>query len=195
MRRALLSVVLALLPAAASAHLVESGFGDFYDGALHLIVTPGDLLIVIAIALLGGLQGAAIARAMLVALLAGWLVGALTSFALPAAFSLDRIAIVAFGVLGVLVLLDRRMPRTAIIALAIVVGVAEGLGAALSIRAQTVSWLWLAGALSSLAIIGTLLAAVVVAARAPWMKIAVRAVGSWLAAVSVLMLGWTLRSM
>ena len=105
MRRALLSVVLALLPAAASAHLVESGFGDFYDGALHLIVTPGDLLIVIAIALLGGLQGAAIARAMLVALLAGWLVGALTSFALPAAFSLDRIAIVAANLLIALPLL------------------------------------------------------------------------------------------
>jgi hypothetical protein len=38
------------------------------------------------------------------------------------------------------------------------------------------------------------LAALVVAARASWMKIAVRAIGSWLAAVSVLMLGWALRS-
>ncbi len=79
-----LTLLFALLPAAASAHLVESGFGDFYDGALHLIVTPGDLLIVIGIALLGGLQGSAIARAMLVSLLAGWVAGALISFALPA---------------------------------------------------------------------------------------------------------------
>ena len=190
----LTALLIALLPAAASAHLVESGFGEFYDGALHLIVTPGDLLIVIGIALLGGLQGSAIARAMLVSLLAGWLAGALISFALPATLSFDRVVVVAFGLLGVLVLLDRRMPRTAIIAFAITVGVAQGLGAALSIRGQTMSWLWLAGALSSLVIIATLLAALVVAARAPWMKIAVRAIGSWLAAVSLLMLGWALRS-
>ena len=49
-------------------------------------------------------------------------------------------------------------------------------------------WAPHAGALFSL------LAALVVAERASWMKIAVRAVGSWLAAVSVLMLGWALRS-
>ena len=148
----------------------------------------------IGIALLGGLQGAPIARAMLASLVAGWLGGAIISFALPAAFSFERAVVVAFGVLGVLVLFDRRMPRPAIILFATVVGVAQGLGAALSIRAQPMSWLWLAGALSSLAILATLLAALVVAARAPWMKIAVRAVGSWFAAVSVLMLGWALRS-
>ena len=60
------------------------------------------------------------------------------------------------------------------------VGVAQGLGAALSIRAQTMSWLWLTGALGSLTIIATLLAALVVAARASWMKIAVRALAAGL---------------
>ena len=192
--RSKLTLLLSLLPSAASAHLVDSGFGDFYDGALHLIVTPGDLLIVIGIALLGGLQGSAIARTMLVSLFAGCLVGALISFVLPATLSLDRVVVVAFGLLGVLVLIDRRMPRTAIIVFAVAVGVAQGLSAVLSIREQTTSWIWLAGSITSLAIIATLLAALVVAARAPWMRIAVRAVGSWLAAVSVLMLGWALRS-
>ena len=191
--RSKLTLLLSLLPSAASAHLVDSGFGDFYDGALHLIVTPGDLLIVIGIALLGGLQGSAIARTMLVSLFAGCLVGALISFVLPATLSLDRVVVVAFGLLGVLVLIDRHMPRTAIIVFAVAVGVAQGLSAVL-IREQTTSWIWLAGSITSLAIIATLLAALVVAARAPWMRIAVRAVGSWLAAVSVLMLGWALRS-
>ncbi len=94
--RLTLTLLFTLLPAAASAHLVESGFGDFYDGALHLIVTPGDLLIVIGIALLGSLQGAASARAMLVSLLAGWLAGGMISFALPATFSFDRVVVVGF---------------------------------------------------------------------------------------------------
>lgn len=190
----LTALLIALHPGAASAHLVESGFGDFYDGALHLIVTPGDLLIVIGIALLGGLQGSAIARTMLVSLFAGWLAGVMISFALPATFSFDRVVVVAFGLLGVLVLLDRRISRTAIIAITIAVGVAQGLGAMLSIREQPVGWIWLTGSFTSLAVIATLLAALVVAARAPWTRIAVRAVGSWLAAVSVLMLGWALRS-
>ena len=176
--RSKLTLLLSLLPSAASAHLVDSGFGDFYDGALHLIVTPGDLLIVIGIALLGGLQGSAIARTMLVSLFAGCLVGALISFVLPATLSLDRVVVVAFGLLGVLVLIDRHMPRTAIIVFAVAVGVAQGLSA-VPIREQTTSWIWLAGSVTLLAIIATLLAALVVAARAPWMRIA-GAVGSWL---------------
>ena len=130
---------------------------------------------------------------MLVSLFAGCLVGALISFVLPATLSLDRVVVVAFGLLGVLVLIDRHMPRAAIIVFAVAVGVAQGLSA-VPIRGQTTSWIWLAGSVTLLAIIATLLAALVVAARAPWMRIAVRAVGSWLAAVSVLMLGWALRS-
>ena len=31
------------IPAVAQAHLVNSGLGPFYDGALHLLLTPSDL--------------------------------------------------------------------------------------------------------------------------------------------------------
>lgn len=193
MRALLLLVSLALLPHAARAHLVESGFGDFYDGALHLAVTPGDLLVVIGMALLTGMQGPVAARAALASLVTGWAAGALISVILPTV-SLDRIAVIAFGALGVLVLLDRRVSRTVVVAIAIAVGIAQGLGAALSVRGQTAGWVWLAGSLTSLIVVATLLAALIVALRAPWTRIAVRAVGSWLVAASVLMLGWALRA-
>lgn len=42
-------------PGQASAHLVNSGFGPFYDGSAHLFVMPEDLLLVVAISLLAGL--------------------------------------------------------------------------------------------------------------------------------------------
>ena len=54
---------------------MNTGFGPFYDGLTHLFVTPEDLLQVIAIALLAGLRGPRIGRAVLFALPAAWLVG------------------------------------------------------------------------------------------------------------------------
>ncbi|MEY2605702.1 MAG: hypothetical protein QOH31_3518 [Verrucomicrobiota bacterium] len=33
-----------LCPAAAHAHLVQTGFGTFYDGVAHIFLTPADLL-------------------------------------------------------------------------------------------------------------------------------------------------------
>ena len=58
------SVAAALLavPGAAQAHLVNSGLGPFYDGALHLLLSPGDLLGLVAAALLAGLRGARAGR-------------------------------------------------------------------------------------------------------------------------------------
>jgi hypothetical protein len=48
----------------AHAHLMNTGFGPFYDGLTHLFVTPEDLLPVIALALLAGLRGPRFGRAV-----------------------------------------------------------------------------------------------------------------------------------
>lgn len=39
-----------------------------------------------------------------------------------------------------------------------------------------------------------LVAALCVALRSPWARVAVRALGSWISAIGLLMLGWTLRA-
>jgi len=62
---ALAAVLLAatlLAPPPADAHLVQTGFGEFYDGIGHFLVTLPDLFAVIAVALLAGSSGAAAAR-------------------------------------------------------------------------------------------------------------------------------------
>jgi len=41
--RVVLAFSVALVAAPANAHLVETGFGEFYDGIAHLAVTPADL--------------------------------------------------------------------------------------------------------------------------------------------------------
>jgi len=43
-----------LLPAAAQAHLVNTGLGPFYDGLSHFVLTPEDLLPALTLALLSG---------------------------------------------------------------------------------------------------------------------------------------------
>ena len=45
------------LASPAQAHLVQTGFGDFYDGIAHVALTPADLLLVITVALLAGQRG------------------------------------------------------------------------------------------------------------------------------------------
>ena len=74
--RAPAAVVATLLlagPGVVQAHLVTSGLGPFYDGALHLLLSPGDLLGVLALALLAGLRGPAAGRLAVMALPMAWL--------------------------------------------------------------------------------------------------------------------------
>ena len=75
---------LLLLPTVARAHLVQTGFGPFYDGISHLAVSPDDLLMVIAVSLLAGLRGRRAGRWVLFSLPAAWLVGGLAGIAWPA---------------------------------------------------------------------------------------------------------------
>jgi len=51
-----------VLPAPAHAHLVTTGLGPLYDGITHLFMSPDDLVPVLALALLAGLNGAAAGR-------------------------------------------------------------------------------------------------------------------------------------
>ena len=66
------AVILSLLPGIAQAHLVSSGLGPFYDGALHLLLSPLDLLALLSVVLLAGQGGKAPARWTVVALPVAW---------------------------------------------------------------------------------------------------------------------------
>ena len=69
------SVAFWLLPAPAAAHLVTTGLGPVYDGISHVLYSPDDLLPVLAVAFLGGLNGVTAARRALFALTGAWLLG------------------------------------------------------------------------------------------------------------------------
>jgi urease accessory protein len=178
-------------PSRAVAHLVTTGMGPVYDGIGHLLLTPEDLVPVLAIAIYAGLRGAVAGRRTMFLLPIAWFVGGLAGSAVNAATSIP-IPAISFLILGGLVAADLCMPAAAVSGLAIVLGLIHGFlnGTALKDGASTIGLL---GIMTMLFVLVTLASALVVSFRKPWARIAVRVVGSWIAAIGLLMFGWAVR--
>jgi hydrogenase/urease accessory protein HupE len=183
-----------MIPAVASAHLVNTGLGPFYDGISHLTLTPEDLLPAIALALLAGLRGADAGRRALFVLPACWLIGGLAGLAWPTIGTAPVPITVSFILLGGLVATDANIKPSWVVVLAIGLGLFHGYlnGAAMS--QARLGALGLGGIVAALFAVVALVAALVVALRPPWTRIAVRVAGSWIVAVGLLLLGWSLRA-
>jgi hydrogenase/urease accessory protein HupE len=106
---------------------------------------------------------------------------------------MPAIAAVATIVLGALVAADRRLPLALVVGLAILLGLlAGGIGGGEIVRAR--SFALGAGGLA-VAPFGVIavVAGKVASVQAWWARVAVRAAGSWIAAIGLLMLGWAVR--
>jgi len=194
LRRALVVAAgLLVLPAPSHAHLVNTGLGPFYDGVSHFALTPEDLLPALALALLAGQRGSRAGRLALFALSAAWLVGGLAGLAFPTIQSATLLTTVSFLALGGLVAAEARLRPEWVRGLAVVVGLLHGYlnGAAMS--EAKLGALGLVGIVSTLFLVVALAAAMVVAIRVPWGRVAVRVAGSWIVAIGLLLLGWSLR--
>ena len=181
---------LVLFPGEARAHLVTTGLGPVYDGISHFALTPEDLLPVLALALLAGLSGPRCGRAVLFVLPVAWLSGGLLGLSRSSELPLPALTASTLLALGAMVALDRKLP----------LGLAAGLAAALGFfhgylnGSAKLGVLGLSGIAATLFVVVALVAAFVVSLRAPWSRIAVRVAGSWLVAISMLMLGWAFRA-
>jgi hydrogenase/urease accessory protein HupE len=185
---------LLLLPSLASAHLVTSGLGPFYDGALHLLLSPADLVGPLAVTLLAGLRGSKAGRWTVVVLPIAWLTAGVIGLQAGVEFDLPWVSVLLLLVLGVLVASDAKLPACGVAALAGLFGALQGLanGAALAkLGAGSVAMLGITG---STFVLTLLVCAAVASLRPAWTRVAVRAVGSWVAAVGMLMFGWLSRT-
>jgi hydrogenase/urease accessory protein HupE len=189
-------LVAALIAAAtpAHAHLMNSGFGPFYDGLAHPLMSPEDLLPALAVTLLAGLSGARYGRWVLATLPAAWLAGMAAGwvFALPTAPA--SVMAVATAITGALAASGLRLPLPALIGWTALLGVLHGVGNGGELAATTGGLLAIVGITLSLAAVVSLLAGQVAVLQAHWARLAVRISGSWIAAVGMLMLGWSMKS-
>lgn len=191
-RVALVVLAASLSGAAPAAHLVETGFGAFYDGIAHLWLTPEDLLLVLALGLLAGLRGKEAARLLLFLVPGAWLAAGVLAPSASGAGALALAAAASCGLAGLLVALDARLERRALAALAVLAALLHG--AANGAAPEPTGALPLAGtALACFALL-TLTSALVVAHATPRARIVARVAGSWIAASGLLLCAWQLRA-
>lgn len=175
------------------AHLVQTGFGSFYDGWAHVLITPEDLLIVIGLGLLAGLGGKAESRTLLLALPPAWLLGGVAGAVVAVPGGPAWPTTVSFSLVGVLVVANAKLPRGLLFALAGAAGALHGYGNGTTLSSSDGPILLFAGVVLAVFTLATLTSAFVASRRADWTRVAVRVAGSWVVAIGILMIGWTLR--
>jgi urease accessory protein len=198
MRARLLWMVAPLLiwassPGRASAHLVTSGLGPFYDGIAHLFVTPEDVLVVVALALWAGLGGKRSGRAVLFVLPAAWLAGAVTGRWTELSAGLPVLSAALLIALGALVAADRRLPLGFVAAFAMTCGLVHGCFNGAALAGVNSASLAVVGTVWAVFVVVALVAGQVVSLRVNGARVAVRVLGSWIGAIGLLMLGWAAR--
>jgi urease accessory protein len=180
------------LPLSANAHLVTTGLGPVYDGISHVMMSPDDLIPILAIALLAGLNGPAVGRRALFVLTPAWIAGGLAGFLLAWPMVPEAVTCVSFLALGMLTVADRRLSPALVTGLAAAIGLLHGWLNGVGIALAQGDVLGLAGIGSAIFVLVAIASALVISLRAGWMRIAVRVAGSWVAAIGLLMLGWSL---
>jgi hydrogenase/urease accessory protein HupE len=192
--RTLLASAAFLVPRSAHAHLVTSGLGPFYDGVSHFAITPEDLLPALALALLAGQRGAQAGRRTLFVLPAAWLAGGCVGLAAATTHAATAVTAASLVLVGGLVASEARLRPEWVTALTLVVGLVHGYLNGAVMSSARLGTFGLAGIVAALFALVALAAAAVVATRVPWGRIAVRVAGSWIVAVGLLLVGWSLRA-
>jgi urease accessory protein len=177
----------------ASAHLMNTGFGPFYDGLAHPLVTPEDLLPVAAMALLAGLRGARPGRSIVFVLPAAWLAGMLAGRVFAPQGDPIWLPPLLTIALGALVAADRSLPLPVVVICGALLGLLHGWWNGAGLAPANAGITGLLGVTVTIFVVTTLLSGAVVSLRKPWLRLIVRVSGSWIAAIGLLMLGWSLR--
>lgn len=190
LRRAL--PLAAPVPLPAAAHLPTSGLGPAYDGIFHLLLSPEDLIPLIALALLCGQRGAPFARRALWVVPLAWFAGGVSGM-FAGSTHVAAFSGVSFLLLGGLVALNAQVPLALLTALAALFGFFHGYLNGAGINRFDDGAYVLLGLAAAVFVIVAVFVSFVIPLRRPWTRIAVRVAGSWIAASGLLMLGWALR--
>ena len=180
-------------PAPAAAHLNSTGLGPVYDGALHFLTSPEDLLAALALALWAGARGPEVGRRTLFVLPAAWLLGGLLGLAAAGPAGDAIVSAIWLMALGALLAADLPLPLGVATGLAALLGAQRGFVNGSGVPPSADALVALLGLTAVVFAVVALAAAFVVHLRAAWTRVAVRVIGSWIAASGLLLLGWSLR--
>jgi len=189
----IVTLAVALCSEPAEAHLNSTGMGPIYDGLMHFLMSPEDLVPTLALALLAGLRGAAYGRRALFTLPAVWLLGSLFGLTTAATNGSAILSSFWFLLLGGLVVADAKLSLRSMTTLTVLLGLVHGYLNGTGMGQSGFAVVAVVGLASRVFVLIALAAAFVIQLRAHWAQIAVRVAGSWIAASGLLMLGWSFR--
>jgi len=181
-----------LLPARAEAHLPSIGLGPVYDGIFHLFLSPEDLIPVIAIALLAGQKGAALGRRVLWTLPVAWFLGGFIGM-YSAHPKSSALTCVSFLVLGLCIASTAKIAPSVLTGLAMLLGFFHGYLNGTGVSRFDDGTYFLLGLSLAVFVVLAIFSSFVIPLHKQWTLIVVRVAGSWIAAMGLLMLGWTFR--
>ena len=157
-------------------------------GAVNYVSGVEYVLGAIAMGLLAGQRGLSVIAVSLAALAMGLIGGAIASGYTVTVPYVDLTNLAAAAGVGVLVALRFPVGLTAVAAIGLLLGLAQGYSKGLAMYIDTPEILFIAGIVGACLSILALASALALAARASWQAIAVRAAGSWIAAISLIVL-------
>ncbi len=186
------SLAVYLIPAPANAHTALLGVGGFWSGVAHLLTSPDQLALLLGLAIWTSFQDerldARVIGASFVAVLAGALIGA-------GIFAGTRLNLAPAGaalmmVVGLAGAIRLRVGAVPLISLALVAGLACGGASADAVSGLSVSLFSLGGSIAAASVLSYAL----LAARrleSDWGGVARRAGASWIAAIGLMMLAFS----
>lgn len=187
---ALLGVV--ACPSLATAHSPIEGLGTFYSHLLHPVTVLSHALLLTAVSLMLGQQGRSTARAAICALGVTFVAGVAIATAGGLNVVREQILIIAALMTGGVVCLDRRVPMAFPVSVAAGTGLAIGLDSAVGTTGVRDTALAVAGVAVGVLYFAVVLAGLTVEVEKHWQRVAIRIGGSWIFAVSVMVLALSL---
>jgi len=185
----------ACMPSIAQAHLVDTRLGDFYGGALHPLSGFEFVLPWLALAILAALQGAKNGRWVFLIFPLGLMIGAELSAVVPDLTFVPLLNVIATASVGLLVALGMALPLPLFVLLSAVLALVGGYQNGQAMAVDTNHLLFIGGVTAIgygfIALTSALMLAFL-DGRGGWRPIALRAGGSWIAAVAIMVLGFEL---
>ncbi|WP_119271931.1 HupE/UreJ family protein [Taklimakanibacter deserti] len=186
----LLFLLAAFAPTDAHAHLVNSGLGPFYDGALHLILSPMDIVRLMTLALFAGAQGRESARYVVLAAPVAWFLAGASALIFDATGMPGIANAASLFLLGGAVAFELKLAPSVAAAAAAGFAALLGFQSGIELRSDGADWVALLGTAAVVLAIVLPIAALVVSATAFPVRVACRVLGSWASATGLLSIGW-----
>jgi len=188
-------VCLFAFPAPAHAHSPVKGMGDFISGLFHPLTTPSHVLIIVGLGLLAGRRRRSLGLKAPMAVFIALSGVALMVATMSRVKSMHPALLLGIALCaGVLLALDKNPPLLPFCALFAAAALAMGLDSAAEPgSAGTVVKTLLGNWISLVVLIYDIAIYVSLGGEAKWLKVALRIAGSWIIAISLLVLAFSLR--